>query len=226
MALGNDDAPYLGEDDGGDIGDYYDEDEYDNVDIDLGPPDLWEGGEGDDEDDLEGDLDGDQYGEDEMGRVRLLRRPRRRRRRSRFRRRPPVRRTRRPPAAAPRPQHRVKVKVRSNIVVLAATAAAAGAVTANKTVTKDMWIMNVTFDGSSTGAAVTQLQVDDRVVLGPFSSAEAVDASTFKSNAYQKLDLRGAFVPRGTTLTVNGTIGNASDYLKVLFHVKERIRSC
>ena len=107
-----------------------------------------------------------------------------------------------------------------------ATAAAAGAVTANKTVTKDMWIMNVTFDGSSTGAAVTQLQVDDRVVLGPFSSAEAVDASTFKSNAYQKLDLRGAFVPRGTTLTVNGTIANAADYLKVLFHVKERIRDC
>jgi len=222
MALGYDDAPYLGEDDGGEIGDYYDEDEYEDVDIDLGPPDLWEGGEGDDEDDFEGADYGD---DDEMGRVRVLRRPRgRRRRRLRSRRRAPARRPRRAPAAAPRP--RMKVKVRSNIVVLAATAAAAGAVTANKTVTKDMWIMNVTFDGSSTGAAVTQLQVDDRVVLGPFSSAEAVDASTFKSNAYQKLDLRGAFVPRGTTLTVNGTIGNASDYLKVLFHVKERIRSC
>ena len=216
MALGYDDAPYLGEDDGGEFGDYYDEDEYEDVDIDQGPE-----FEGDDE------PDGDEYGEyeeeDEMGRVRVVRRPRRRRR-ARTRRRAPVRRPRRAPPAAARP--RVKVKVRSNIVVLAATAGAAGAVTANKTVTKDMWIMNVTFDGSSTGAAVTQLQVDDRVVLGPFSSAEAVDASTFKSNAYQKLDLRGAFVPRGTTLTVNGTIGNASDYLKVLFHVKERIRSC
>ena len=216
MALGYDDAPYLGEDDGGEFGDYYDEDEYEDVDIDQGPE-----FEGDDE------PDGDEYGEyeeeDEMGRVRVVRRPRRRRR-ARPRRRAPVRRPRRAPPAAARP--RVKVKVRSNIVVLAATAGAAGAVTANKTVTKDMWIMNVTFDGSSTGAAVTQLQVDDRVVLGPFSSAEAVDASTFKSNAYQKLDLRGAFVPRGTTLTVNGTIGNASDYLKVLFHVKERIRSC
>ena len=120
----------------------------------------------------------------------------------------------------------MKIKVRSNIVVLAATGSGAGAVSQNKTVTKDMWIMHVTFDGSSAGAAVTQLQVDDRVVLGPFSSAEAVDASTFKSTAYQKLDLRGAFVPRGTTLTVNGTIANANDYLKALFHVKERIRDC
>ena len=217
MALGYDDAPYLGEDDGGEFGDYYDEDQYDDIDVDLGPE-----FEGEEDDDFEGD-EVAYEDDDELGRVRVVRRPRgRRRRRRRMRRRAPVRRPRRAPA----PRSRMKIKVRSNIVVLAATAAAAGAVTANKTVTKDMWIMNVTFDGSSANAAVTQLQVDDRVVLGPFSSAEAVDASTFKSNAYQKLDLRGAFVPRGTTLTVNGTIDNAGDYLKVLFHVKERIRSC
>ncbi len=214
MALGYDDAPYLGEDDGGPVGDYYDPDQYDDIDIDMGP-------------EFEGDPDEDQYGYDEaeevdeMGRVRVVRRRRPRGIRRRIRRRPaPVR------AVGPTPRNRVKIKVRSNIVVLAATAAAAGAVTQNKTVTKDMWIMHVTFDGSSTGAAVTQLQVDDRVVLGPFSSAEAVDASTFKSTAYQKLDLRGAFVPRGTTLTVNGTIATAGDYLKALFHVKERIRDC
>ena len=219
MALGYDDAPYLGEDDGGPVGDYYDPDQYDDIDIDMGPADLWNG--------VEGDPDDDQYGDevaeevDELGRVRVVRRRRPRGIRRRIRRRPaPAR------AVAPAPRNRVKIKVRSNIVVLAATAAAAGAVTQNKTVTKDMWIMHVTFDGSSTGAAVTQLQVDDRVVLGPFSSAEAVDASTFKSTAYQKLDLRGAFVPRGTTLTVNGTIATAGDYLKALFHVKERIRDC
>ena len=167
---------------------------------------------------------GDEYyeGEDEVGRRPRRRRVRRRRYRGRGRGRqpaPPPRRRRRQPA----PQGRDVVLVKDHIEIIVATDSDPGAVSEKKLISDTMHLSHATFDGSSNGAAITSLMLHKATVLGPFDSTEALPASAFTASSQQKLSLNGNVIRSGQYVTLNGSIENGDDVLKLLLYGKREV---